>query len=470
MIGPRGMHAIERASAAIEKVKEPQLTARIDMLRSLVASQQDRWKEAYALMDDSIQAHVAVNQPRGAVRAALEAIELRLTRNTISDENEVRAIVAKWLPVARTLQGPDEDHLAIQLERDDALARYWLGDVAGGHADLVRLFTPVPDAKNDHPIEGDVVDQEGKPVAGATVAAGGLIYLDSIGVIPIPSFHRPDGHLRIVTTDDHGHFTMPDGPERGAVVAQLGDRRSVAVVVADRVKLVVMPTRRIAGKVALGGIDYTQTQIVIEDPKDAPGVQLQRMAMIMPDGAFSADGVAQTKVSVGVAMMRDGRHGHVDFTPVPAGHEPVTGLKLEVAATTRTLDVLVRSKLTTPIETSQLLMFSGKQHFTTAGQLNAAAANGAALSQQWAEHVSGEHMPKPLVPKYRNGDLIGHFTDVPAGDVTVCAVPLPNDLMDTVAMKKIQAHINELGVDCEIVDGQADMVVVLSSPPKKRFD
>ena len=63
--------------------------------------------------------------------------------------------------------------------------------------------------------------------------------------------------------------------------------------------------------------------------------------------------------------------------------------------------MLVRSKLTTPIETSQLLMFSGKQHFTTAGQLNAAAANGAALAQQWAEHVTGEHLPKPLVPKYR---------------------------------------------------------------------
>ena len=96
-------------------------------------------------MDEAIQAHVAVNQPRGAVRAALEAIELRLERNTISDENDVRAIVAKWLPVARTLQGPDEDHLAIQLERDDALARYWLGDVAGGHAELMRLWTPVPD-------------------------------------------------------------------------------------------------------------------------------------------------------------------------------------------------------------------------------------------------------------------------------------------------------------------------------------
>ncbi|HEY6033712.1 MAG TPA: protein kinase [Kofleriaceae bacterium] len=469
MVGPRGIHAIERASAAVEKVKEPHLSARVDILRALVASQQDRWKEAYALIDDAIQVYTNANLPRAAVRSALEAIELRLNRNTISDENEVRAIAAKWLPVARSLQGPDDEHLALQLERADALARYWLGDVAGGHAEMVRLWKPTPDAKHDHEIEGEVVDQEGKPVAGATVAAGGLVYIDSIGILPMPTFHRPDGHLRIVTTDDHGHFSIPDGPERGVVVAQVGDRRSVGVLAAERVKLVVMPTRRVAGKVVLSGFDYTQTAIVIEDPNDATGVQLQRLAMIMPDGSFSADGVPQTKVSLGVATSRDGRHGSINFSPVPAGHEPVTGLKLDAAATTRTLDVLVRSKLTTPIETSQLLMFSGKQHFTTAGQLNAAAANGAALSQQWAEHVSGEHMPKPLVPKYRNGDLIGHFTDVPAGDVTVCAVPLPNDLMDDAAMRKIQAHISELGVDCEIVDGQADMVLVVSSPPKN-FD
>ena len=469
LVGPRGIHAIERASTAIDKVKEPQLTARIDILRAVVATQQDHWKEAYALVEDAIQVFVNANMPRGAVRCALEENSLRTSHNTIADNNEVRKIVAKWLPVARSLPDSGDDHLATQLERDDALARYQLGDVAAGHAELVRLWKPVPDVKSDRKIDGEVVDQDGKPVAGATVAAGQVIYIDSIGVIPIPSFHRPDGHLRIVTTDEHGHFSMPDGPAQGAVVAQLGDRRSVGAVVADHVKLVVLPTRRLAGKVTLGGYDYTQTQIVVEDPNDPTSVQIVRMAAIMPDGSFSADGVQQTKVSVGVTATSDSRQGHVRFVPVPAGHEPVTGLKLDATATSRMLDVLVRSTLTTPVETAEIFMFTGKQHFTNAGQLNAAAANGTALAEQFAAHVTGEHIPKALVPKYRANDLIGHFTDVPAGDVSVCAVALPNDLMDNVAMKKIQAHINELGVDCESVDGHAEMVVVATSPPKN-FD
>jgi len=467
-VGPRGMHAIERAAGAVDKVKEPQLAARIDILRGLVASQHEHWKEAYALEDSAIEAYTNANLPRAAVRAALEAIELRFERNAVSDEKEVRAIAAKWLPVARTLKGPDDDHLAIQLERDDALARYWLGDVAAGHAELLRLWKPTPDPAHDRKIEGDVFDQAGKPISGATIAAGGEVYTDSIGVIPLTRYHVPDFHLRMATTDDHGHFVIPDGPEHGVVFAQLGDLRSAGAVVADHVKLVVLPTRRIAGKVTLGNFDYTQTQISINAPNSPTSLSLVQIAMIMPDGSFTADGVQQTKVAVGVQVSH-GEGGHVRFTPVPASHEPITGLTLDATATSRTLDVLARSKFSAPLETVQILLFPGKQHFATAGQLNAAATSGAGIAVQFGSHVTGEHVPKALVAKYRAGDLTAHFTDVPTGDVTVCAIGLPGDLMDKEAMRKIQAHLDELEVSCEIVDGQADMVLVLTNPPKN-FD
>jgi len=469
LVGPRGIHAIERASQAVDKVREPQLTARIDVLRGLAASQQDRWKEAYALEDSAIQVYENANLPRGAVRIALEAIELRLERNKVSDEKEVRAIAAKWLPVARRLQGPDDEHFAIELERADALARYWLGDVAGGHAELMRLWKPEPDSKHDRKIEGEVVDAEGKPVAGATVAASGRLFTDSIGIVSLARYHIPDFHLRIVTTDDHGHFTMPDAPERGGMVATLGDRRSPGVAVADHVKLVVLPTRRLAGKVTLGEDEYTQTQILIQESSDAPGLGIQRLAMIMPDGSFSADGVQQSKVAVGVESSHDTRGGHVRFVPVPAGHEPVTGLKLDATETSRTLDVLVRSKLQVPIETAQILVLPGKQHFANAAQINETVSSLAGAASQFGAHVTGEHIPKALIPKYRTGDLMAHFTDVPAGDVTVCAIGLPNDLMDSEALHKFSKHLADLDVDCEVVDGQAEMALIPTSPPKN-FD
>jgi len=331
------------------------------------------------------------------------------------------------------------------------------------------LWKPTPESGHTRKIEGDVVDQEGKPIAGATVAAATLLYTDSVGVVALSRYHFPDFHLRIVTSDDHGHFVIPDGPEHGAVVAQLGDRRSAGAAIADHLKLTVLPTRRLAGKVTLGGVDYTQTQILIEQPTDAPSGRIQRLAMIMPDGSFSADGVSQTKVAVGVLTSQRNRENHVHYIPVPAGHEPVTGLTLDATATTRMLDVIVRSKLSVPIETAQIVLFPGKEHFANAGQLNAAATTRAGIAQQFGAHVTGEHVPKPLVAKYRAGDLIAHFSDVPAGDVTVCTVGLPNDLMDPEAIRKFQAHVDELEVDCEIVDGQADSAIVATNPPKN-FD
>jgi predicted Ser/Thr protein kinase len=466
VIGPRGMAAINRAHTAVTRVAEPQLTARIDILRGMVASQQDHWKEALDLLDHAVAQYEAVNQPRAAIRTALEAIELRFNRSSTKDIEQVRQIVAKWLPVARTLTGPEDAQWAEQLARDEAMARFWLGDMVGGHADLIRMWKPTP-SETKHKIEGDVVDRDGRPVAGAQVAAAARLYTDPVGVVPIGRYHVGDFHLRMTTTDEHGHFTIPDGPEHGAVIAQLGDRRSVATMVADKLKLVLQPTRTLTGKVTLGGFDFTQGAVVIVDPADPTQRRHQLMAMIMPDGTFTAAGVPQTKVNVGVGFSHDSQEGHVRYTEVPAGKEPVTGLALDATATTRTLDVIARSRLTTPLDTAQIVVVAGKQKFSNVGELNAAVHTGVGI--QFARHVAGEGIPHDLMPKFRTGDLVAHFTDIPAGDITVCAVALPGDMMDDEAMKKIESHVAELDLACEVVDGVTKMVVV-STAPQKQFD
>ncbi|MEO8553650.1 MAG: hypothetical protein ABI678_26935, partial [Kofleriaceae bacterium] len=417
-------------------------------------------------MDHAVSQYETVNQPRAAIRTALEAIELRFNRSTTKDIEQIRQIVAKWLPVAQRLTGPDDAKWAEQLARDEAMARFWLGDVVGGHADLIRMWKPTP-SETKHLSEGDVVDRTGKPVAGAQVAAGLRLYSDPIGVIPIGRFHVGDFQLRMTTTDEHGHFKIPDGPEHGAVIAQLGDRRSVAAMVGDKLKLVLQPTRTLTGKVTLDGFDYTQGAVVIDDPNDPTQRRHDLLALIMPDGTFTAAGVPQTKVNVGVGFSHDSQEGHIRYIEVPAGKEPVTGLALDGTATTRTLDVIARSRLTTPLDTAQIVVVAGKQKFSNVGELNAAAHTGVGI--QFARHAAGEGIPHELMPKFRSGDLVAHFTDVPVGDITVCAVALPGDMMDGEAMKKIESHVAELDLACEVVDGVTKMVVV-STAPQKQFD
>src|SRR5205814_1967704 len=103
-----------------------------------------------------------------------------------------------------------------------------------------------------HHIDGDVVDTRGRPVAGATVMTAHALGADSIGIGMF--LGNPDDSLGIATTDEHGRFTIDGASQTGVIVAQLAERRSRAAAVADRVRLVLEPTRTASGKVELGGV------------------------------------------------------------------------------------------------------------------------------------------------------------------------------------------------------------------------
>jgi len=88
---------------------------------------------------------------------------------------------------------------------------------------------------------------------------------------------------------------------------------------------------------------------------------------------------------------------------------------------------------------------------------------------KFAHAVVGEKVPQALMGKVHPGDLLAHIDNAPLGDITVCAVGLNGDMMDKVAMAKIQSHIGEVAIKCEVLgpDGQ---IVTLETPPQKRFE
>ena len=53
--------------------------------------------------------------------------------------------------------------------------------------------------------------------------------------------------------------------------------------------------------------------------------------------------------------------------------------------------------------------------------------------------------------------------------ITVCAIGLNGDMMDKVAMAKIQARIGEVATKCETL-GPDDTSVTLETPAQKRLD
>jgi predicted Ser/Thr protein kinase len=478
VIGPRGMAAIKRADAAIQRVPDPTLTARIDFLRSIVAGQANHWKEALDLAEHAIAAYENANQPRSAIHAVLQANKQRFRHGSAADFKAVTAMIAKWLPVARSLHGQDGDSDNVtQLELDAAYVRYWTADMAGGHADILRLWQAKRDRKAKQPaaksedddkviaIEGEVVDQKGRPVAGATITAGSLVIMDSIGYLPLVRTDAGDRGPRVVTSDATGHFVISDCAEHGAIVAQLGDRRSAGVTIANHLTLTLAPTRRISGKVSLGGLDHTQVTVMIR----SSGAHLENFAQVAPvsaDGTFVADGATQGPVLATVAVA--GSSGsHMASIPVPASSDPVTNVVLDPGATMRTLDVIARSTLSVPLEGVQFIMLAGRFQFATVADLDIDTRPGVAMT--FGHHVAGEAIPRGVAAKFKPGDMVGQFTDVPAGEITVCAVSFAGDQRDPTVLAKMQAHIKEFELRCETVDGTATSALI-TAPPQKSFD
>jgi hypothetical protein len=106
---------------------------------------------------------------------------------------------------------------------------------------------PTDEPDQARTVRGVVVDERGRPAAHATVAVGNLLRATTFDLgSPLSN---SEGRVHIATADEAGHFTVTAPAHTGTIVAERTGQRSTPVALADRVQLVLHPTRWIAGKV-----------------------------------------------------------------------------------------------------------------------------------------------------------------------------------------------------------------------------
>jgi predicted Ser/Thr protein kinase len=465
VIGPKGEAALNRAQAAADRVMQPEIAAELAAQRLAVARQRGQWDEAFRLVDSEIAAYGARGLPARQLQAAITRNELRLARRDPSDLDAIAADVPAWRPLA---VANHKAELAWQLDIQDASVQLHRGNTAAAHAELLRLWQdrPASDRPVDaHTIEGEVVDDHRRPVAGATVAAATHLFADSVGIgLPLPN---NDDTLQITTTDAAGHFVLRDAAVVGAIAAQLGDRRSRPTAIADRVTLVLEPTRTVSGKVNLAAEPYTHVGINYE-LVDVPTSAFYAFAPVAQDGSFAISGVTLGAIRLGVVVRgRGGTGTRIQFHPIPASSRPVVGLELTIASSARTLDVIVRSSVAAPLEGAHVALLPGKQQIRNYGELLRMSPTG--LQEFHPRPVVGDSLPAPVVDAIRPGDLFTHVEHVVPGVLTVCACSLPGNLMDPAVVQRLEARSAQLTLECKQVGPDAK-VVVLDVPPQQRLD
>ncbi len=468
IIGPRGEAATRQAQVAANRVMQPEVEAALASLNIEIARQHDYWDEAFRAVESQIAGYGARGLPAREIRAVIARNNMRIQRAEPADLEAVVADAQTWRPIATANHKPE---FANQLARQAALARFRLGDVPAAHAELLRLWQARPGAEpigKTREIAGEVVDAGGRPVAGATVAASSALDADSIGIgVPLSDAGE---ELRVTTTDANGHFAISDfsdAVQQGAIAAQFGDRRSRPAVCANHVRLVLEPTRRVSGKLELGGVPHTRVSVGGEVVGDPTG-RFNLVAPVAADGSFVLDGSPMDALRVSVKVRDgEGRGERIEYRTLPASPAPIANLRLALPSSTRILDVIVRSTVAIPVHGARVILLSGKQQIKTAGDLMLLQAPG--VQGYYAKPIGSDGVPEPVRDQIRTDDLVAHIAHAGLGELTVCAIGYPDDFGDPAIAKRWQEHVSQIALHCELIGPDATVVIV-AVPPPRRFD
>ncbi len=124
--------------------------------------------------------------------------------------------------------------------------------------------------------------------------------------------------------------------------------------------------------------------------------------------------------------------------------------------------------MSTTLQQAEVMVFTGHLQAKVFGELLGQRKSGA-TSVEFATSVSREKAPPEVIGVLERGDLLAQFKTAPPGEVTVCAVPLPDDVTSPRINHLLQTHRMDLELKC--VPAAADAkVVVVETPPQKRLD
>jgi hypothetical protein len=238
------------------------------------------------------------------------------------------------------------------------------------------------------------------------------------------------------------------------------------MAVTERMRLAIEPTRSITGKVDLAGTPHTLVRVYCAGLDDTS----RRFALLAPvarDGSFLLAGAPTTALQIGATV-----RGHTEFDQylelqiLPPSSASSTGIRLGVPSSDRTVDVLVHSTVTVPLDGVSVILVPGNRSARTMGDLWRLPASG--MQDHSAVPVVKSNVPRSVLDRSQPGDFMAHIQHAPLGDVTVCAVSWAGDPVDQAANLRLLSHFSQFAVSCKHI-GPSEAVVELDAPPQRRF-
>jgi predicted Ser/Thr protein kinase len=446
------------AIAAVERVAQPDLIADVDKLQMEYAAKREDFGEAIQHGERAIKGYAARNRLAKQLATSLELARLREVRGTPEDLKAVRGQRLEWHATARAKLGPHHPTTRA-IEISLAMTKFSDGDPLGAQAELQKLRRELPiDRKRKITVR--VVDAAGKPIEGATVTAGYTVW----GAGNLAAY--PDAGLmdltRSVVTPSSGEVVF-DGPQDGLMIAQKGELRSRAAIIADSVTLSLEPTSRIEGKVDLRGEDSSKVMLALSDTRLPPAIRYELIAPPSADGSFVFEGVPRAKVQLFAQLLR-GTTRSVTTLDLVVSQPVVRGVAIAVPNHNRAVHVIVRSTVSAPVGGAQVFVQPGSLSSTTLDKLRVVGS--AAIKFAKAPDEKTAAAAKLVV---RPGDVVATLSAPPTGAVSACAIGIPGEIDDPDFDRKIRDNLQKVEVRCAKIPAAAETVVI-EVPPWPRLD
>jgi predicted Ser/Thr protein kinase len=452
--GPEVNSRLKTAITLAEVVGDPAVTADLDVVRADADKIGDKLDDSIAALDRAAAAYELRGRPRDRARTRLRALQTRRLRGTAADLTGYADRLAE-LRVASVKQLGETHEVVRDIDLEMADWLFFTGRVADAHARYEALRRHEPP---DHPVHasGIVVDDAGKPVAGATVATGPYMRGDSIAVVV-----ENGPQIRTAITRADGTFDIPDAADDSVVLAGLGDRRSLAADVGEHLTLTLAPTSRIEGRVELGDIAAPRVIVQVRTVTATSGdIKYAINAPVAADGSFVVDGVPRAKVKVVAALLSTSAQIAGVIVDVKTAIVRDVGLALQHG--TRSIDVIVRSTVGLPLPNAQVVVFRGSQ--PTVIKLSVLNAHALSGRVKLASHFEGTSPSPAISSRAKAGDLWATIADIPDGPTSVCAVGLPLDLSDPALEKKLKRSADLFELHCVPVPATNEPIVIETTP------
>ena len=295
--------------------------------------------------------------------------------------------------------------------------------------------------KRGRKLVGKVQDGEGRPIAGAKVRVGKMIFTEgSQAGASDPNFDQMVGH-RVAETGADGSFAIVGIPkDQTTVVAEHADLGR-----SDALKLPAGTDDPPAMNLVLHGFGSVAGRVT------SKGQPLQAMVMATPvtggsqfvsvqagqDGNFVIDKVSEGKhrlSAMRMGMMQMSSSQQVEVTVVAGQRATVN---IDIPAGDVTLAVAIKPKQGATVNAAQVFLFRGTLAVRNVKELTDAFTAGGASAGGM---------------KFWMGQGTVDFAELVPGKLSICSIPITGDLRDPQLMQRLNQHAEALDVHCLAYD------------------